>query len=74
VQIESAGQMGSVRLVHSVVTMRDDDVTGVAGLWGAAARDAGRSFPHDRVVRALSSLPDVRIWAISEDGSALLAC
>jgi hypothetical protein len=65
--------MGSVRLIHSLVTMRDEDITGVAGFWGAAAREAGRNFPHERVVRALSSLPDVRIWAISEDSSALFA-
>ena len=45
----------------------------VAGFWGAAASDAGRTFSHDRVVRALSLLPDVGIWAISEDSSALFA-
>lgn len=53
--------------------MRDEDITGVAGLWGAAARDADRNFPHELVVRALSSLPDLRIWAVSEDSSALYA-
>ncbi len=64
---------GSVRLVHSLVTMRDEDITGVAGFWAAAARNVDRNFPHDGVVRALSSLPDVGIWAISEDSSALFA-
>jgi hypothetical protein len=67
------GRMGSVRFVHSLVRMRDEDITSVAGFWGAVARDAGRNFPHERVVLALSSLPDVRIWAVSEDSSALFA-
>jgi len=56
-----------------VVTVRDEDITNVAGFWGAAASDAGRTFSHDQVVRALSLLPDVGIWAISEDSSALFA-
>ena len=67
------GRMGSVRFVHSLVRTRDEDITGVAGFWGAAARDAGRKFPNERMVQALSSLPDVRIWAVSEDSSALFA-
>jgi hypothetical protein len=66
------GRMGSVRFGYSLVRMRDEDITGVAGFWGAAACDAGRNFPHERVVLALSSLPDVRIWAVSEDSSSAL--
>lgn len=65
--------MGSGRLLHSLVTVRDEDITSVADSWGAEASDVGRDFPHDRVVRALSLLPDVGIWAISEDSSALFA-
>ncbi|MGH2887917.1 MAG: hypothetical protein ACRDPA_35355, partial [Solirubrobacteraceae bacterium] len=56
-----------------MVTVRDEDATSVAGFWGAEASDVGRDFPHERVVRALSLLPDVGIWAISEDSSALFA-
>ena len=38
----------------------DEDITNVAGFWGAAASDAGRNFPHDRVVQALSESLDQR--------------
>lgn len=46
---------------------------GCRGLLGSSRARCRPEVSEQRMVQALSSLPDVRIWAVSEDSSALFA-